>query len=188
MTKSIKTLNSPNKFSPELIEELKKGVKQVSVKKGAILQTPDELNVNSYLVINGLLKSYTIDEKGKEHIFMFASENWVISDINLHSENNVSQLFIEAIEDSDIEIINQSAIKLFKKFPQEALYIECERLLKRTGVLQKRILMLMSYSAKKRYDEFLKTYPELVQRVPQRLIASYLGITPQALSTIRGKQ
>jgi len=75
------------------------------------LQTPDELYVNSYLVINGLLKSYTIDEKGKEHIFMFASENWVISDINAHSENNVSQLFIEAIEDSEIEIISQSTIR-----------------------------------------------------------------------------
>ncbi len=188
MAKSIGTLNSANKFSPELIEKLKKGIKEVSIKKGTVLQTPNEERVNSYLVINGLLKSYTIDERGKEHIFMFASENWVIGDINAHSENSLSQLFIEAIEDSKIETISHNTIKLFQEFPQEVLYKEFERLLKRTSVLQKRILMLMSYSAKERYDEFLETYPELVQRVPQRLIASYLGITPQALSTIRGKK
>ena len=59
---------------------------------------------------------------------------------------------------------------------------------RRIAVLQKRVLMLMSASAKERYDRFLTTYPELPNRVPQRMIASYLGITPQALSTIRNKK
>jgi len=185
MKTSIEQFSSSGKFSPELLDELKKGIKQVSIKKGTILQRAGKRSVNNYVVLNGLLKSYAIDERGKEHIFMFASENWVISDINAHSENTASHLFIEAIEDSEIEIINQNAIKLFKQFPQEVLYKEFDRLLKRTSVLQKRVLMLMSFSAKERYDEFLKTYPELVQRVPQRLIASYLGITPEALSKVK---
>ncbi|MCB0509281.1 MAG: Crp/Fnr family transcriptional regulator, partial [Bacteroidetes bacterium] len=54
-------------------------------------------------------------------------------------------------------------------------------------VLQRRIIMLMSASAKERYEHFLETYPELPNRLPQRLIASYLGITPEALSKIRGE-
>ncbi|MCF6297198.1 MAG: Crp/Fnr family transcriptional regulator [Flavobacteriaceae bacterium] len=186
MATTIETFKASGKFSPELIDELKKVVKQVSIKKGTVLQRTGDSSLSTYLVINGLLKSYTIDEKGKEHIFMFASEKWVIGDIDAHSENSTAQLFIEAIEDSEIEIIDPNFLKLFKQFPQPVLYNELERLLKRTSVLQKRILMLMSHSAKERYDEFLKMYPELVQRVPQKLIASYLGITPQTLSVIRG--
>lgn len=60
-------------------------------------------------------------------------------------------------------------------------------LARRTAVLQRRVIMLMSASAKERYNRFLESYPELPNRVPQRMIASYLGITPQALSTIRRK-
>jgi len=92
------------------------------------------------------------------------------------------------IEDSEIEIISRNSLKIFRQFPQPILYKEFEKLLTRTSVLQKRILMLMSYSAAERYSEFLKTYPDIAQRVPQKLIASYLGITPQALSIIRGKK
>ena len=58
---------------------------------------------------------------------------------------------------------------------------------RRIAVLQRRVIMLMSASAQKRYERFLETYPDLPTRVPQRMIASYLGITPQALSTIRAK-
>jgi len=187
MKTSIEILNSSGELSSKIINEFKKGISKVSVKKGSILQRQGELSANSYYVLSGLLKSYTIDEKGKEHIFMFAPEKWVIGDIDAHTKNSLSQLFIEAIEDSEIEFINKNALKLFKQFPQSILYKEFERLLTRTSVLQKRIIMLMSFSAKERYDEFLKTYPGIVQRVPQKLIASYLGITPQALSTIRRK-
>ena len=63
-----------------------------------------------------------------------------------------------------------------------------EKLLKRVAVLQKRIIMLMSATAWERYQDFIETYPNIVQRVPQKMIASYLGITPEALSKIRGEK
>ena len=63
--------------------------------------------------------------------------------------------------------------------------LELHRLLRRIGVLQKRVLMLMSASAKERYQEFTATYPSIQRRVSQKMIASYLGITPEALSRIR---
>ncbi|MCF6361217.1 MAG: Crp/Fnr family transcriptional regulator [Cyclobacteriaceae bacterium] len=180
-------LNSSNKLDDDVTNKIKASLKQVVVKKGTVLQRSGKMSSNSYFVKKGLLKSYVIDEKGKEHIFTFAPENWLISDIESQSYNSPAVLFIEAIEDSEIEIISKHSLELFKELPQPVIYNELQRLLKRCGTLQRRVLMLMSFSAKERYNEFIKTYPDIVQRVPQRLIASYLGITPQALSTLRKK-
>jgi len=178
-------LNTSSKIDPSLIVRIKAGIKQVSIRKGTILQRNGDISLKSYFVKQGLLKSYAIDGKGKEYVFMFAPEKWLISDIEAHVQNCPALFFIEAIEDSEVEIINKNSLHLFKELPQAIIFDEFERLLKRCGAQQKRILMLMSFSAKERYDEFLKTYPDIAQRIPQRLIASYLGITPQALSTIR---
>jgi hypothetical protein len=66
--------------------------------------------------------------------------------------------------------------------------LDTEKLSKRIAVLQKRVIMLMSATAWERYQDFLDTYPNIVQRVPQKMIASYLGITPEALSSLRAKK
>jgi len=133
-----------------------------------------------------LLRSYTIDKKGKEHVFMFASEGWFVSDIESQAFNNKTVLFIEAIENSEVYVIDLDT------FAQSQENIDdynsmITPLLKRIGVMQRRILALMSASATERYESFLQIYPELPNRVPQKMIASYLGITPEALSTIRHK-
>ncbi len=148
---------------------------KIEVKKGQILQRKGDLNTKVYQVESGLLRSYSIDEKGKEHIYMFAPENWIVAD-SLPPEKPC-ELFIDALEDSvvisteknDLSITNEDSKKIIKRF----------------GVLQKRIIMLMSASAIERYEHFIQTYPDIVQRVPQKLIASYLGITPEALSAAK---
>jgi CRP-like cAMP-binding protein len=116
---------------------------------------------------------------------MFAPEDWIISDTPYEISHTKSQLFIDAIEDSEIEIIDN---KLFEKLVTDSTHsnpIGLNKLLKRISVLQKRIILLMSASALERYQDFVATYPNIVQRVPQKMIASYLGITPEALSKIR---
>lgn len=149
-------------------------MKSITVKKGQILQRSGELNTKAFTVESGLLRSYTIDHKGKEHIYMFASENWIIAD---NCEVTVPcDLFIDAIEDSIIIVTEKDVIK------QNS---ELKTLFNRLAVLQQRIIMLMSYSAVKRYEHFLQTYPDIIQRVPQKMVASYLGITPEALSRVR---
>lgn len=148
-------------------------LKRITVKKGEILQRKGELNTYGYSVESGLLRSYLIDEKGKEHIFMFAPEDWMIADS--HPPNEPSALFIDALEDSEVVVLEKVAN------PTE----HTDKLIRRMGVLQRRILMLMSASAIERYEHFVKTYPAIVQRVPQRMIASYLGITPEALSKVK---
>jgi CRP-like cAMP-binding protein len=153
-------------------------LKEITVKKGQILQREGEMNGKVYFVKSGLLRSYSIDKKGKEHIFMFAPEDWVVSD-NLPPDQP-SGLFIDALEDS---IVVAKEKDLARDSQMDTI-----KLFKRMGVLQKRIIMLMSSSAIERYEHFIETYPQIVQRVPQRMIASYLGITPEALSKVKGER
>ena len=151
-------------------------MKQIRVKKGEILQRSGELNSKIYYVVSGLLRSYSIDKKGKEHIFMFGPEGWTVAD-NVAPEIPCD-LYIDSLEDSVLNVYTKDLQKESQNAPA---------FIKRIAVLQKRVIMLMSSSALERYDHFLKAYPEIIQRVPQRMIASYLGITPEALSTIKSK-
>ncbi len=150
--------------------------KTLHIKKGEIIQKNGDLNSKVYHVVSGLLRSYTIDEKGKEHIFMFAPENWVIADNQ--SPETPCDLYIDAIEDSEVVVLPKD----IKREQSNA-----KAFIKRLGVLQKRVIMLMSHSAIDRYKHFIETYPDIVQRVPQKMIASYLGMTPEALSSIKRK-
>ena len=148
-------------------------MKTIFLKKGETLQTKGDISNQVFAVKSGLLRSYTIDDKGKEHIFMFAPEGWLMAD-NVEADQTCS-LHIDAIEDSII-------VQLDRK---EELDLDPKKIEKRLVVLQKRIIMLMSASALERYEDFVQTYPNIVQRVPQKMIASYLGLTPEALSKVK---
>ncbi|WP_299222658.1 Crp/Fnr family transcriptional regulator [uncultured Aquimarina sp.] len=150
---------------------------QLKVKKGDILQRKGDLNTKIYYVKSGLLRSYAIDKKGKEHIFLFGPEGWAIAD-NLPPDTP-SDLYIDAIEDSTVTVA-------LKQENINNAVIKAAPILKRLSVLQKRVIMLMSASAIERYEHFMEVYPEIAKRVPQRMIASYLGITPEALSKVKG--
>lgn len=163
---------------------LDSNAKIIHPEKGEILQREGKLISRTFYVKKGLLRSYTIDEKGKEHIFMFASEGWLIADIESQEFNQPTELFIDSLEHSEVIVFDQTNFKI-ANLTNLQLKKNAHLLARRTAVLQRRVIMLMSATAKKRYNRFLETYPELPNRVPQRMIASYLGITPQALSTIR---
>ncbi len=158
-----------------------------TINKGQILLSRGDIATKTYFVRKGLLRSYTIDEKGKEHIFMFAPENWIITDMVSQIYNIPSDLYIDALEETEVELLDKDTFEQMNKTQSNTVSTEVERLMKRAAVLQKRVLLLMSATAKERYEDFIKTYPNIVQRVPQKMIASYLGITPEALSKIRGE-
>jgi len=155
-------------------------------KKGQILQRAGDFKTPAFYVKNGLLRSYIIDSKGKEHIFMFAPENWVIADVEALEFNEPVQLFIDCLEDSEIMMFDKNCL-LKADLSKDKTAENTQLLFRRIGKLQRRVLMLMGSPAIDRYTYFLNTYPELPNRIPQHMIATYLGITPQALSTIRGK-
>ena len=149
---------------------------RINVKKKQVLQRTGNLHSKAYIVESGLLRSYTIDENGKEHIFMFGPEGWIVTDYA--SGDEPCDLFIDAIEDSVVIQIEKN----------DKLEFDRKKIVKRIRVLQRRIIMLMSASAIDRYEHFVSTYPTIVQRVPQYMIASYLGITPEALSAAKSQQ
>ena len=156
-------------------------LKELDIKKGTILQREGDYLLDAYLVKEGLLRSYTIDKKGKEHIFMFAPEGWAIADAEPQINSNPTQLFIDSLEDSKILVMDKPKFD-FEDLSIEKMKIQLIKSMKRTLVLQNRVLKLMSAPAIERYHEFLTMYPGVINRVPQHMIASYLGVTPEALS------
>lgn len=155
------------------------------VKKGAFLLREGDTPKYGMFVASGCLRTYTIDDKGKEHILQFSPEDWWTGDMNSMVNGMPSQCFIDAIEDSAVLLFDNVALqKLTEYIPQLAAMYQAA-LQKSLAAKNQRILSSLSASAEERYNDFIKTYPTLAQRVPQHMIASYLGITPETLSRIR---
>ncbi len=172
-----------------MIEQIQSAFPNAEIKhfrKGEVLQRAGEVSTKVYCVKKGLLRSYSIDEKGKEHVFMFGSEGWIMSDVQSHVFKDEAVLYIDCLEASEVIILEGEALENQALMADDVAPM-FTTLFKRMAVMQRRILGLMSSSARERYESFLNVYPELPNRVSQRMIASYLGITPEALSTIRRK-
>ena len=149
----------------------------MNIQKGSIIQRSGELNTKVYLVKKGLLRSYAIDKNGKENIFMFAPEGWLIADS--YGPDVPATLYIDAIEDSIVKVLPKDL---------EREKSNLASITRRMAALQTRILMLISSNALERYDHFVKLYPDITNRVPQKMIASYLGVTPESLSAAKSKR
>lgn len=138
-------------------------------------------------VEKGSMRSYLVDPDGQEHITAFALEGWTIGDLSsFHSEQPTTQS-IDALEDCELVLISKSAHdELLRTMPKYETYI---RLLITDAymALQKRTLNMISMSLDDRYKAFIDIYPSIAQRVPQHMIASYMGLSPETLSRIRNR-
>lgn len=155
------------------------------IKKGEYLLQAGEVCQHTYFVEKGLLRMYSIDKNGKEHIIQFAPENWLASDRSSLYFNEKSNYYIDAVEDSDVLFLSPDFFANLKmQFPGTIANNDL-LLQKHIRGLQNRINSLLSDTAQERYLTFLKMYPNIMQRVPQWMVASYLGITPESLSRVR---
>jgi len=155
------------------------------IHKGEYLLQYGEICRNTFFVERGLLRMYSIDKNGKEHIIQFAPENWLIGDRSSLYFSEKSNYYIEAVEDSEVSVLSRDFFnKLLEEFPNS---IEKSDLVlqKHVKSLQDRINSLLGETAEERYLKFIKMYPDLLLRVPQWMVASYLGITPESLSRVR---
>ncbi|RRQ50471.1 Crp/Fnr family transcriptional regulator [Maribacter algicola] len=157
------------------------------VSKGTILLYKGDICKSVYRVVKGCLKSYVVDKSGKEHILHFAAEDWLITDMDSFINSKPSNIFINAIEDSEVSLITTSDYNNISQLSHDDLLEQNNKLINNLISTNKRLMNLLSATAEERYRDFIETYPTLVQRLPLKLIASYLGMTPEYLSDVRRK-
>ena len=153
-------------------------------KRQYLLQQGDVSKYTAF-VEKGLLRAYAIDDKGSELIMQFAPEGWWIGDMYSSVTGEPAETNIDAIEDSELLLLtNQAREQLLLEAP---VFERFFRLLLQNSfiALQRRLKGNIIQTAEEKYKNFIRLYPNIVQRVPQHNIASFLGITPESLSRVR---
>lgn len=155
-------------------------------RKQYLLQEGDVWRYNAF-VCKGLLRTYTVDEKGQEHFIQFSPEDWWAGDRESYLNEQPAKYNIDAYEDSEVVLIAKDDFNmLLTNIPKFNLMMI--NLLERTFIaLRNRMHSNISYTGEEKYLDFLKKHPDLANRLPQHMIASYLGITAETLSRIRNQ-
>jgi CRP-like cAMP-binding protein len=171
-------------------DEFKRFIKPFRVtivqKKEYLLREGEVCNFEAF-VNKGCFKVYHLDDKGVEQVVYFAAENWWITDIDSFIHQTPSQLSIQALENSEILLIQKAdKEKLYEDMPKvEKLF---RIMTQKTHVaLQRRMIDTLSKTADQRYLEFLHRYPEIASRLTNIQIAAYLGVSHEFVSKIRKK-
>ena len=158
-----------------------------TIKRKDYLLRQGEVCKAEYFITKGCLRTYTIDDNGFEHIIMFGIEDWWVGDLFSFLTQTPTNYFIDALEDTEVlQISKENLTRLYEKVPKFERFF---RIILQNAFIaqQKRIDQNLSLTAEQRYLEFIKKYPELEQRIPQKHISSFLGITPVFLSMLRRK-
>jgi len=172
-------------ISSDEYEEIKKYFDTKEVAKKENLLEEGQICRYHYFVLTGLLRKFYINEKGIEQTTEFAIETWWLTDNFAYERNVPTEFYIQAVENSVVLYITQEKQeKLLEKFPVMERYFRFVYQ-RAFAAAQKRIKFLFSFSKEEFYFQAVKNHPDFVQRVPQYLIASYLGFTPEYLSEIR---
>jgi CRP-like cAMP-binding protein len=160
----------------------------IKLKKKAFLLEPGEHCKGNYFVVKGCMRQFLVNNKLNEQIIQFGIENWWIADQDSLMANKPSNCFIQAIEASELLLLpEKSRSALFESIPKLESYF---RIMMQTAFVasQRRIGFIFNMTDEERYRHFARLYPDFMQRVPQYMLASYLGFTPQFLSRLRAKK
>jgi CRP-like cAMP-binding protein len=154
-------------------------------RKGQFYQRAGEVTTHGAFVARGCFRTYTIDEDGVENIIHFSPERAFIGDIVSATLGTPTLYFVDAIESSTVLLIDLPSFELLiERIPEIGRGYRLG-LQRSQAAKDRRIAMSLSASAEERYTDFVTRHPALAVRVPQRMLASYLGITPETLSRIR---
>ena len=178
ISRYIQLTKEETEYFTSLFKEKKLRRKQYLLQEGDICR-------HENFVVQGCLRTYHIDSKGQEHIVQFAVEDWWIGDMYSFLTQKPSRYAIDALEDSVVLSIEKKSMdELYIKVPKfEKFY---RHLLQNAFIaLQERITSNISETGEERYRQFQLKYSKIEERVPQRMIASFLGLTPESLSRIR---
>jgi len=176
------------KFIPltdEESEEFSARFTEIKVKKRQLLIQPGFTARSRFFVVTGALRAFVVGDEGQDHTIQLAIENWWISDYNSYIFQQPASMFVVAMEDSVLLQITFEDEQLLKaeNYKFETFF---RIIAERSGAfMQRRIIARLTQSAEERYNFFLQKYPEMINRFPQYIIASYLGMTTEFLSKIR---
>lgn len=180
-----KYIQDKTKITNEQFDLISGNLVSKKIKKDSMLLREGDVCSQVFFVAKGLLRAYTIDSFGKEHIIQFGPEDSWVSDRNSFYFNLPSMFYVDAIEDSEIVFINKEFYEQSEKIIPGFNSFSVMILHNFIRFMQKRISLLLGATAEQRYLDFIEFYPNLTLRVPQWMIASYLGITPESLSRVR---
>lgn len=181
----FKAINDKVSLTEEEQEACKRFFIHKKLRKKQYLLQQDDVCKYTAFVEKGALRAYSVDDKGYEHIIQFALEGWWMSDIYSFLTGEPSSYNIEALEDTELLLLTpNSNEEMLQKVPKMERYF---RILSQKSLvaMQRRLIGSLSQSAEEKYSKLVTAYPNIIQRVPQHMIASYLGITPETLSRIR---
>jgi len=156
-------------------------------KAKTILLNAGDVCKNSYFVNSGILRSFNINDNIVEHVLSFACSGWWIGDMYSLLSQKPGNLFIEVLEDAEVVVLSKENQEfLYKEIPKLERFF---RILTENSLIafQERLMDNLSLSAEERFEKFCSKYPTLIQKVPQKHIASYLGVTPEFFSKMKSK-
>ena len=157
------------------------------VRRNQVLVQPPDIAIYEHFVVSGCLVQYYLDDNGIQHTLLFAPEGWWTTDLPSFLTAQEAKYHIEALEDSELLIISKQLLdKLLVKIPSLNNFF---RVLYQNAVMaqEERLLNVLSTKVEERYLRFVKKYPQLQNRIPQYLIASYLGVTPEFFSKVKSR-
>ena len=155
--------------------------------KGQYILQQGDISQTECFIISGCTKMFYLDDKGQEHIIMFSIEDWWTSDLGSFISQTPSDFNVQCLENTEIiQFSYENIEEIFSKIPKLERFFR--KIIEKAFVAsQKRIIRNFSLTAKERYLIFKESYPKIEQRIPQYMVASYLGITKEFLSKIKSQ-
>jgi len=175
-------------ISPQAFDDFWAACEKLELEKKGFLFEAGQVCRHQYFVLNGLFRSFYVDEKGNEQVLHFAIENWWCTDYDSWVSESPSTLSLQALEKSQILRISKTELnRLFDRHPMiERLF---RLIAEKTYIAaQNRLKFMLSMKREEIHEEFVELTDGFSERVPQYMIASYLGFTPEFLSMIRAKR
>lgn len=171
-------------LSDEEFEHVKTFFTTKRVRKNQYLIHEGDEVKHEFLVMSGIFKVFYVDEDGKEHILQFAQENWWMSDYVGYFKQKPATMFVECLEEGEVLCTTLHGREKLSADLHKMEHFFRVKLTNGYVALQQRIALLLSSTPQQRYEAFSTLYPDLLQRIPKKLIAEYLGVSRETLSRL----
>ncbi|NCD72436.1 Crp/Fnr family transcriptional regulator [Mucilaginibacter agri] len=184
MDKLRKHIEEIISLSDEEFDHIKTFFTLKRVRKHQFLVQEGDVANHEYLILTGVFRMFYLDKEGKDHIIQFAGENWWMADYQAYFNRSIATLYILCMEDAEVLCTTLDGREKLSVDLHKMEHFFRVKLTKGYVALQQRIISLLSATPQDRYEEFGRLYPHLMQRIPKKYIAEYLGVSRETLSRL----